>query len=112
MDRRPGLGRSLNRVVWWGCLGWWNEGQGDVEIPPVTNDASASSPLAHAALRPLRLSGYILFPTLLFTAHLGGGWSTWVTSNSESFVQLLAYSIAPFLILAGVYSRIRWVPLE
>ncbi|KAH0830374.1 hypothetical protein J3R83DRAFT_1768 [Lanmaoa asiatica] len=54
-----------------------------------------------------RLSGYLLFPTLFFTAHLGGGWSTWVTSNSESFVRLLAYTIAPLTILAGVYLRIR-----
>jgi len=54
-----------------------------------------------------RLSGYILFPVLLFTAHLGGGWSFWSTHNSNSFVRLLAFSIAPFVILAGVYSRIR-----
>ncbi|KAI9569040.1 hypothetical protein HD554DRAFT_2021107, partial [Boletus coccyginus] len=54
-----------------------------------------------------RLSGYILFPLLLFTAHLGGGRSTWVTDNSGPFVQLLAYSIAPLVVLAGVYSRIR-----
>jgi len=58
-------------------------------------------------LAVLRLSGYILFPVLLFTAHLGGGWSTWVTDNSGPFVRLLAYSIAPFIVLAGVYSRIR-----
>ncbi|KAF8558487.1 hypothetical protein OG21DRAFT_1595374 [Imleria badia] len=54
-----------------------------------------------------RLSGYVLFPTLLFTAYLGGGWSDWVTSHSDSFVRLLAYSIALFVILAGAYSRAR-----
>ncbi|KAF8432468.1 hypothetical protein L210DRAFT_3558561 [Boletus edulis BED1] len=54
-----------------------------------------------------RLSGYVLFPVLLFTAHLGGGWSFWSTGHSDSFVRLLAFTIAPFVILAGVYSRIR-----
>lgn len=54
-----------------------------------------------------RLSGYILFPVLLFTAHLGGGWSTWAVDHSDSFWRLLAYSIAPFVIVAGVYSRMR-----
>ncbi|KAF8414431.1 hypothetical protein L210DRAFT_3592833, partial [Boletus edulis BED1] len=54
-----------------------------------------------------RLLGNILCPVLLFTAHLGGGWSFWSTGNSDSFFRLLAFSIAPFVILAGVYSRIR-----
>ncbi|KAG9318240.1 hypothetical protein JVU11DRAFT_321 [Chiua virens] len=54
-----------------------------------------------------RLSGYILFPLLLTTAHLGGGWSMWVSINSPWVVQLLAYTVAPIFILTGVYLRIR-----
>jgi len=54
-----------------------------------------------------RLSGYILLPVLLFTAHLGGGWSDWVVGHSEAFVRVLAYSIAPLLILAALYARVR-----
>jgi hypothetical protein len=53
-----------------------------------------------------RLSGYILFPILLLTAYLGGD-SYLVATDSNSFVRVLAYWIAPLLILVGVYSRIR-----
>lgn len=79
-----------------------------MEVPQVTNDALYLILVVKLTrLSALRLSGYILFPTLLFTAHLGGGKSTWVTNNSDSFVRLLAYTVAPLVILAGVYSRIR-----
>jgi len=54
-----------------------------------------------------RLSGYILLPVVLFTAHLAGAWSTFVVSNTDFVVRLLAYVIAPIAILAGVYSRVR-----
>ena len=39
VDRRPNTGRGLDCVAWRRCLGWWNEGQGDVEVSQVTNDA-------------------------------------------------------------------------
>lgn len=54
-----------------------------------------------------RVSGYVLFPVILLTSHLGGGWSSWVVHHSDEFVRLVAYSVAPLLILAGVYSRVR-----
>jgi len=54
-----------------------------------------------------RLSGYILFPVILFAAHLGGGWSSWAVHHSDDFVRLVAYSVAPLLIVAGVYARVR-----
>ncbi|KAF9239677.1 hypothetical protein BU15DRAFT_46512 [Melanogaster broomeanus] len=62
---------------------------------------------AKAVWKYHRLSGYVLFPVLLFTAHLAGAWSDWVTNNTEFFVRLLAYGIAPIVILVGVYSRVR-----
>ncbi|KAF9228680.1 hypothetical protein BS17DRAFT_690953, partial [Gyrodon lividus] len=62
---------------------------------------------AKAVWKYHRLLGYILFPLVLFTAHLAGAWSAWVTANTDFFVRLLAYVIAPIVILAGVYSRVR-----
>jgi len=54
-----------------------------------------------------RLSGYLLLPFLLTTVHLGGAWSTWMTENNAFVVRLAVYTIAPFAIIASVYSRIR-----
>ncbi|KAF9452841.1 hypothetical protein P691DRAFT_793915 [Macrolepiota fuliginosa MF-IS2] len=54
-----------------------------------------------------RMSGYILFPLMLFTAHLGGGWSNWGENNTNSFVRFVAYTLAPALILTGIYARVR-----
>jgi hypothetical protein len=56
-----------------------------------------------------RLSGYILLISLLTTVHLGGGWSTWVSEHSAYVVRLLAYTLAPVLILVSLYSRVRCV---
>ncbi|EEB93168.1 hypothetical protein MPER_08220, partial [Moniliophthora perniciosa FA553] len=42
-----------------------------------------------------RLSGYILFPMLLFTVNLGGAWSNWGQKNNVIFVRILAFVIAP-----------------
>jgi|SRR3984957_641543 len=58
-----------------------------------------------------RLSGYTLFTILLLTIHLGGGWSSWSLSNSNPFVRLIAYNIAPAVLLGSVFSRIRLVIL-
>ncbi|KAH7921729.1 hypothetical protein BV22DRAFT_1132012 [Leucogyrophana mollusca] len=54
-----------------------------------------------------RLSGYILFPLLLATAHLGGAWSHWSESESTFAVRLVAYYIAPAVTLVGIYIRVR-----
>ncbi|KAG1749085.1 uncharacterized protein EDB91DRAFT_1344748 [Suillus paluster] len=54
-----------------------------------------------------RLSGYILFPLLLITAHLGGAWSTWVTSHSYLVVRFVAYTVAPIAALVAIYARVR-----
>ncbi|KIJ60625.1 hypothetical protein HYDPIDRAFT_138830 [Hydnomerulius pinastri MD-312] len=62
---------------------------------------------AKAVWKYHRLSGYIVFPLVLFTAHLAGAWSTFVTSNTTLLVRLLAYTIAPIVILGGIYTRIR-----
>jgi hypothetical protein len=56
-----------------------------------------------------RLSGYVLFPLLLITAHLGGAWSTWVRSHSHLSMRLVAYTVAPIVTLVAVYARVRSV---
>ncbi len=54
-----------------------------------------------------RLSGYILFPMLLLTTHFGGAWSHWGAKNAPYGTRLVAYTIAPAIILASVYARVR-----
>ena len=54
-----------------------------------------------------RLSGYLLFTTLILTVHLAGAWSTWSTLNSSYFARLLGYVVAPGVIIGSVFSRIR-----
>ncbi|KAF9001940.1 hypothetical protein BDQ17DRAFT_1390890 [Cyathus striatus] len=62
---------------------------------------------AKAVWKYHRLSGYILFPLMLVTVHLGGGWSHWGEKFSPWPVRVLAYTIAPSLIIGGIYARIR-----
>jgi len=54
-----------------------------------------------------RLSGYILFPLLLATVHLGGGWSRWGEKYSNWGFRIVAYTIAPLAILGSIYVRVR-----
>ncbi|XP_006458301.1 hypothetical protein AGABI2DRAFT_115313 [Agaricus bisporus var. bisporus H97] len=54
-----------------------------------------------------RASGYVLFPLMMLTAHLGGGWSHWGEKYAGSLVRLIAYTVAPVLIFTGLYVRIR-----
>lgn len=54
-----------------------------------------------------RLSGYVLFPLLLITAHLGGAWSAWVTSHSHAVVRFVGYTVAPIVAILAIYARVR-----
>ncbi|KAF5358078.1 hypothetical protein D9756_001746 [Leucocoprinus leucothites] len=54
-----------------------------------------------------RLSGYILFALMMFTAHLGGVWSGWAATFVSAPVGLVAYTVAPAAIVIGVWSRVR-----
>lgn len=60
-------------------------------------------------LFPFRLSGYLLFPLLLSTVHLGGGWSEWANSRAGPSSRFVVYTLAPILILISVGSRMRQV---
>ncbi|KAG6874308.1 hypothetical protein C0995_001533 [Termitomyces sp. Mi166 len=54
-----------------------------------------------------KLSGYILFSTLMFTASLGGYWSRGNTVVPSGFLLFVAYIAAPLLAVIGVIVRIR-----
>lgn len=54
-----------------------------------------------------RISGYLLFPTLLFTAHLGGGWSHWGDKYVGPGLRIIAYTLAPGLMALSVLARLR-----
>ncbi|KAJ7582581.1 hypothetical protein C8J56DRAFT_1015355 [Mycena floridula] len=54
-----------------------------------------------------RLSGYILFSLVLLTVNLGGAWSDWSQKYTIYPVRLVAYTVAPLAILAGVLVRMR-----
>jgi hypothetical protein len=55
-----------------------------------------------------RLSGYILLISLLATVYLGGQ-SPLVSKRSAYVVQLVAYTLAPVLIIVSLYSRVRCI---
>ncbi|KAJ7684709.1 hypothetical protein DFH06DRAFT_1156399 [Mycena polygramma] len=54
-----------------------------------------------------RLSGYVLFMLLMFTAHLGGAWSNWGIKYSPFSMRVLAYGASLLAIIAGLYIRVR-----
>jgi len=64
-------------------------------------------PKAKALWKYHRLSGYMLFPLLLLTAHLGGTWSLWSGSYISTGPRLVAYTIAPLIVFGSVYTRVR-----
>jgi len=55
----------------------------------------------------VRLSGYILLPLLLITVHLAGAWSEWMVGHTAFTTSLIAYTIAPAIVLISVYARMR-----
>ncbi|TFK25039.1 hypothetical protein FA15DRAFT_668912 [Coprinopsis marcescibilis] len=54
-----------------------------------------------------RLSGYVLFPLMLFTAHLGGAWSLWAEKSIPWILRLLTFTILPVLVVVSIYGRVR-----
>ncbi|OCH95575.1 hypothetical protein OBBRIDRAFT_830842 [Obba rivulosa] len=54
-----------------------------------------------------RISGYLLFPIMLFTAYLAGAWSSWTTSHVPLVVRLVAFIIAPAVLAISIFSRLR-----
>ncbi|KAJ6547120.1 hypothetical protein B0H19DRAFT_1164089 [Mycena capillaripes] len=54
-----------------------------------------------------RVSGYVLFMLLMFTAHLGGAWSHWGTKYCPLSMRVLAFGASLLAIIAGLYMRVR-----
>ncbi|KAH9951275.1 hypothetical protein B0H21DRAFT_274188 [Amylocystis lapponica] len=65
------------------------------------------NPYAKRVWKYHRLSGYLLFPLLLGTTHLGGVWSHWAQGHVGEIMRLLVYSIAPAALLVAILVRIR-----
>ncbi|KAI0080601.1 hypothetical protein K474DRAFT_1589520, partial [Panus rudis PR-1116 ss-1] len=58
-----------------------------------------------------RALGYVVFPLYLLSAYLGGAWSNWASKYSIFVVRLVAYWIAPFVLLVAIFARVRLVSL-
>ncbi|KAF8184946.1 hypothetical protein K438DRAFT_1837144 [Mycena galopus ATCC 62051] len=54
-----------------------------------------------------RLSGYVLFMLLMFTAHVGGAWSHWGIKYAPWSMRVLAYGVGLGACIAGLYLRVR-----
>jgi len=54
-----------------------------------------------------RLSGYVLFMLLMFTAHIGGAWSNWGNKYIPLSMRVLAYGVSLLACIAGLYIRVR-----
>ncbi|KIM49302.1 hypothetical protein M413DRAFT_21550 [Hebeloma cylindrosporum] len=54
-----------------------------------------------------RLSGYLLFPALMFTLHLGGARSNWSSKYSVWIIRFMAFTVGPVAVVIGVFSRMR-----
>ncbi|THH32984.1 hypothetical protein EUX98_g1177 [Antrodiella citrinella] len=69
--------------------------------------AFGGNPRAKLVWKYHRLSGYVIYPLYLFAAYLGGAWSHWSENNSVLAVRLIAFTIAPAVLLLAVLSRVR-----
>ncbi|KAL5511743.1 hypothetical protein ACEPAH_4961 [Sanghuangporus vaninii] len=54
-----------------------------------------------------RLSGYLVYPLLLYAAHLGGAWSTYTNAHANPVMRIIAFSVGPIITVIAVFSRIR-----
>ena len=87
----------------------WEEGEVALEVPPVRTDSCFCDLLLTSLLQ--RLSGYFLFPLLLATVDLGGGFSHWGENNVWFPLRVVAYMVAPLVCFVAVLSRIRYPSL-
>lgn len=56
-----------------------------------------------------RISGYVLLPLVLVTAHLGGAQSDWMVGHTRLWERIVAFDIGLALIGVGVLLRMRSV---
>lgn len=82
--------------------------------PSSSGNTTGASPSSHHHPRkPIigccSLSGYLLFPLLLFTACLGGLWSHFSTSHTVLPVRIILFGVMPLVLSVAVFARIRYV---
>ncbi len=102
---RPSLHRSRKCLVRRIPIRGWYKGKISLEISQVRR-IFVLAQIGHPDVQQ-RASGYLLFTMLLLTAHLGGAWSGWTVASSSFTLRLLGFTIAPLVMLASVYSRVR-----
>ncbi|OCB84163.1 hypothetical protein A7U60_g8839 [Sanghuangporus baumii] len=59
-----------------------------------------------------RLSGYLVYPLLLYAAHLGGAWSTYTNAHANPVMRIIAFSVGPIITVIAVFSRIRYEKIQ
>ncbi|TFK67906.1 hypothetical protein BDN72DRAFT_842503 [Pluteus cervinus] len=67
---------------------------------------------AKAVWKYHRVSGYVLFPLLMYTAHLGGAWSFWGEKYANAGIRAIAYTVAPLVLVISVFTRIRLTKMK
>jgi len=104
---------ARHATTWHGILGYisvfWVVVQVFVGIGSVWFDGRlfGGNPKAKLVWKYHRLSGYLLFPLLLFTVFLGGLWSHFSTRNTVLAVRIVLFGVAPLVLLVAVYMRVR-----
>lgn len=83
------------------------EWESSLEIPPVRTDSLHLDPLL-TCVHEYRLSGYFLFPFLLITIHLAGGYADWVHMTTSETERFWIYLVLPLVAFLGVVLRMRY----
>ncbi|KAH9829196.1 uncharacterized protein C8Q71DRAFT_791587 [Rhodofomes roseus] len=104
---------SHHATTWHGILGYisvfWMVVQVFIGIGSVWFDGRLFGGNSSAKLvwKYHRLSGYLLFPLLLFTAFLAGIWSHFTTRNTVLALRVILFGVAPLVLLLAVCARVR-----
>ncbi|KAH9931002.1 uncharacterized protein B0H18DRAFT_992213 [Fomitopsis serialis] len=104
---------SRHATTWHGILGYisvfWVVVQVFIGVGSVWFNGRlfGGTPKARLVWKYHRLSGYLLYPLLLFTAFLGGLWSHFSTGNTVLPVRIVLFGVAPLVLLVAVYVRVR-----
>ncbi|KZT74199.1 hypothetical protein DAEQUDRAFT_721082 [Daedalea quercina L-15889] len=104
---------ARHATTWHGILGYislfWIVFQVFLGIGSVWFDGRlfGGNPRAKLVWKYHRLSGYVLFPLLVFTAFLGGLWSHFSTRHAALAVRVILFGVAPLVLLGAMFARIR-----
>ncbi|TFK25040.1 hypothetical protein FA15DRAFT_377368 [Coprinopsis marcescibilis] len=96
-------------TTWHGILGWvctfWMVAQGAIGGASMLweDKLQGGGPKAKLFWKCHSLSGYLIFPAAIVTAHLGGTWSTWAERNMPLLLRVLGYTVMPLVLAIGFY---------